>query len=106
MSTIIQAKSGDKHHVSLAKTYITAGYTGEQVLAEMKANKYTFQIGSDVIHFNAVSVVSIMTGIRVGLASNTRTVTAPLAEIEAQFKAGTLKYTKAKGLHNPKEEVA
>jgi len=86
---------------ALAQDMANNGHTPQECMRILKDCKYIV----NGIHYNASVVASFVEGVRwvesvlLPKLNNTTTLT----NIEAQFEIGALKYTKGKGLHNPKK---
>ena len=85
----IQAKSGDKYHLGLAKSYIRSGASSTDILNELKLSKYIVNLNGLLVHINAISVLGLVNGYRLALE-----------DINRSLKSGTHKASKARGLYS------
>jgi len=104
MPVIITASSGDQHHYNLAKYLVDHQYSRPSAMQWLRSKHYTVR-GTK---FNGISVLGIMQGLENNQAMSTNEPNLPsttyeevYADIESKLVAGSLKYTKAKGLHTP-----
>lgn len=99
-NTVTKAQAGDNHHVQLAKWYHKHNVAREDVLAQLKANKYTLLFEEEVVSFNAISVLGIMLGMEIA-EQPVMSLDDIVNQVNAAIKSSDLKWTKTKLVHRP-----